>query len=94
MKTFEELWNDCENSQVQLTSSDFNSLLDEISLKINMIKNINNKIQSVEAKKEAIEFMYGEMLYTMTGISLIENINVYPLMNKVLQDKLKGNSSQ
>lgn len=94
MEKFEQLWNDCENSQIKLTSSDFNSLLDEVSLKINILKGINNKILSVEAKKEAIEYMYGEILYTMTGISLIENINVYPLMNKILQEKLKGNSTK
>ncbi len=78
MMHFENVWEECEKSHGEITSENINTILSELELKINFYKKI------IEISKEPSEDIQniksrtlGEILYTLTKISLKENINVY-----------------
>lgn len=89
-KHFEELWESCENfhkKDIKLSSSA--SIIDELSLKIKLYStiNLNNKI-SDEDKKALKSRALGEILLTITNLSLIDDINVFASLSEVLNYNL------
>jgi len=82
---FEELWEKCEllhkNSNTSIESS-----IDELMLKLNLYKVIDQKTEIPEKEREIIKSRtMGEILFTLTKLSLQNNINVFEAMNTALQ---------
>lgn len=78
MMHFENVWEECERSHGEIASENINAIISELELKINLFKKI---IETSEKSSEDLQNIksrtLGEILYTLTKISLKENINVY-----------------
>lgn len=77
---FEELWEKCEKTHVEETN--ISTILDELSMKINLYKAISERkeLSGVELEKVKSRTM-GEILLTLTNLSLKDNINVFEALN-------------
>jgi hypothetical protein len=77
---FEELWEKCENFHQEENKNeiDCQSILDALAMKVNLYRMVD---QSVDAKDEeqqkAKSRLIGEILLTLTNLSLKDNINVF-----------------
>jgi len=86
-KHFEELWVDCENfykdSKLITNTS---TLLEELTLKISLYKAIDSKEEIPEEDRQKVKSrILGEILLTLTGLSLKDNVNVYDSLSVALQ---------
>lgn len=86
-KHFENLWELAE-SCYDSASIDNISAFNELNLKIGLLKAIvdNDSIPETE-KTKAIEYSYGEILMTMTQLSLKLNINSYKALSIAISKK-------
>ena|ERR1700690_2514804 len=80
---FENLWEKCEQIHQEAikegTSAD---LIDELMLKLNVYKVIDLKIEIPNEDREKIKFRtLGEILLTITQLSLKDNINVFDALH-------------
>ena len=93
---FEELWEQCENFQKDGGKvSDVPILLEELSLKLNLYQAIDAKTEiPVEDRQKVKSRLLGEILLTLTGLSLKDNINVYEALNIALQYRSLVRGSQ
>ena len=84
---FEELWEKCENFyKDSKLITDSKSLLEELDLKLNLYKAIDNKQEIPEEDRQKVKSrILGEILLTITGLSLKDNVNVYESLNIALQ---------
>ncbi len=84
---FEELWEQCENFyKDSKLITDSNSLLEELSLKLNLYKAIDSKEEiPAEDRQKVKSRVLGEILLTLTGLSLKDNVTVYEALNIALQ---------
>jgi hypothetical protein len=81
---FETLWEQCE--QLHLSKEDPSIIIDELIMKLNLYKVIHKKTEI--PKKDYINLKshtLGEILFTITKLSLIEDINVFESLNTVKQ---------
>jgi hypothetical protein len=86
---FEHLWDKCEKNHDNISSDEINSIISELELKINLYKSLNNNENfSEEDLKKIKSRMFGEILFTLTKISLKENINVYVSLKDALLSRL------
>lgn len=84
---FEELWELCEQVHKEDNSS-FESIIDELLLKINVLKVIEQRTEiSQEDKNQARSHLIGEILFILTNLSLKYNINVFEVLHKTLIQK-------
>jgi hypothetical protein len=85
---FEELWEKCEEFHNKKPyNEDLSNIIDEVVIKLNLIKIINIKSEiSEEDKHASVEKILGSVLFLLTKISVKENINVY----KILLDELNS----
>lgn len=84
---FEDLWEKCESTHGQSTN-DSSSIIDELILKLNLYKAISLKTDVPEDEFNKIKSLtLGEILFTLTHLSLKENINVYESLGLVLQNR-------
>jgi hypothetical protein len=74
---FEELW---EKSESLHKSSDLESLYTELVLKVDLYKKLG-------INKDAKDKMLGEILFTLTGISFKENIDVFKSLYEATQKR-------
>ena len=82
---FEELWVKCEEFQKDLVNTSSN-LLEEVSIKINLYKAVESKKEiPLEDRQKIKSRLLGEILLTLTGLSLKDDINVYESLNIALQ---------
>lgn len=85
---FSELWEKCE--QYQKESGNLDNLLQDLLLKINLYKAFANErateIPPEELHKVKVRTL-GEILFTITGISLKDNVNVFDALVQALQFK-------
>ena len=83
---FENLWEKCE--QYHKNSSSDNSsddILSEIIFKINLLKIIESKADlPKEEAEQAKSRLLGEILFSLTNLSLKDNINVFQALNVAL----------
>lgn len=85
MMHFEELWEKCESMH-----SDVNTgiVLNEILAKISLYKSINqassNKEYNEELARSKSKIM-GEILWSITKLSVADNINVFKSLNEVMK---------
>ena len=86
VKHFENLWEDAENFHKENGGSNFASILDELSLKINLYKGISLKEDLLdEDRKKLKSLTYGEILLTLTQLSLIDDINTFEALSLALK---------
>lgn len=84
---FEELWEHCENfhNNANLGAST-HSIIDELIMKINLYKAIDEKKEIPDEEYQKIKSRtLGEILLTMTKLSLKDNINVFEALGVALQ---------
>ena len=84
---FEELWEEGEKFHQEAASdADMASLVDELMIKINLYKVIDQKTEIPEAERKKIKSRtLGEILLTLTHVSLKDNINVFESLNTALR---------
>lgn len=84
---FEELWEKCEKfHQENSEGSSVSSIMDELMLKINLYKVIDEKKEVPQEEREKIKARtLGEILLTLTNLSLKDNINVFEVLSIALQ---------
>lgn len=83
---FEDLWEKCEKFQKDNSSNNSSEdILDEIILKINLLKAIETKTDlPKEESEQAKSRLLGEILLSLTDLSLKDNINVFEALNVAL----------
>ena len=84
---FEILWEQCENFQKDGTAnSTIQQVIDELGMKINLYKAIDTKTEIPDVDRQKVKSrLLGEILLTITAMSLKDNINVYEALNMALQ---------
>jgi hypothetical protein len=86
-KSFDDLWNACEELHKQSNpDAPISTLLSELSLKTSLYKTIAAKTEmSEEECQKAKSRILGEILLTLTHISLKDNINVFESLSEAWQ---------
>jgi hypothetical protein len=84
---FEELWEKCEQLYKDSKSDgDVQSILDELLLKVNLYKAIDAKAEIPPEERQKMQSRtLGEILLTLTHLSLKDNVNVYEALSMALQ---------
>lgn len=92
---FEDLWEKCEAFHKAESAQDVSSsLIDELMMKLNLYKVIDLKSEIPEEDRQKIKSRtMGEILLTITQISLKDNINVYEALKVALEYKSIENYS-
>lgn len=92
MISFDELWEKCEQFQQQYNGNEsLKSVIDELLLKINLYKAVNNKeIPKEEADKMKIRIL-GEILLNISALSGKDNINIYDALYTALNFRMPKN---
>lgn len=88
---FEELWEKCEQFHQENSAQDsISSIIEELSIKINLYKALDSKIDSLPAEEsqKIKSRTLGEIVLTLTNLSLRENINVYDSLRESLQHRM------
>lgn len=85
---FEELWEKCEKFQ-ESNLVDSSSILDELLMKVTLYKNLDSKKDiSFEDKKSTKLRLMGEILFTITSLSLKDDINVFKALFISLKERM------
>lgn len=83
---FEDLWNQCEELQAELAKQEtVPDIIDELMLKINLYKALDHKEIPAEERQQANMRTMGEILLTLSKLSLKDNVNVYEALSIALQ---------
>lgn len=86
---FEELWEKCELLHKEVDAGGqktIQALMDELMMKISLYKAIDTKTEISEEDRQKIKSRtLGEILLTLTHVSLQDNINVYEALALALQ---------
>jgi hypothetical protein len=87
--SFSDLWELCENFHKSTTKENsLSSVIDELQLKIGVYKTlINRKDNNCDDLIKAKSKLLGEILFTITLLSLNDNINVYAALNDALRER-------
>jgi hypothetical protein len=85
--TFDDLWNKCENLQQDIIQNEKSEqILEELIFKINLYKALDQKKEIPETELQTIKSRtIGEILLTLTKLSLKDNLNVYEALNTAMQ---------
>lgn len=83
---FEELWNKCEELQRDIVSDESTSaILEELEIKLNLYKALTHK-EIPEKEREIVKSrIMGEILLTLTKLSMKDNVNVYEALSVAMQ---------
>lgn len=84
---FEELWERCEQFHQQASpDNSMEAIIEELLMKINLYKMIDLKTEMPEEdRQKAKSRTLGEILMTLTQVSLKDNINVFEALGVALQ---------
>lgn len=84
---FEELWEKCEILQKESRQNDsIQDIIEELMLKLNLYKAIDAKTEiPLEDRQKIKSRTLGEILLTLTALSLSDDINVYESLNTAMQ---------
>jgi hypothetical protein len=84
---FEILWEKCENFQKEANAgASVQQVIEELVMKISLYKAIDTKTEIPEEDRQKVKSRtLGEILLTLTALSLKDNINVYDALNIALQ---------
>jgi len=93
---FEELWEKCEQLHQDAAKEDaVSSIVDELMMKLNLYKVIDSKIEIPEEERAKIKSRtLGEILLSLTHLSLKDNINVFECLSLALQYRSVEHYSQ
>jgi hypothetical protein len=81
---FEELWTKCEELHTGKEAA--SEILDELILKVNLYKALDTKKEIAESERQIIKSRaMGEILLTLTKLSMKDNINVYEALSIAMQ---------
>ena len=84
---FEDLWEKCENFHKQ-TPTNQSTILDELILKLTLYKALSDKVEVADEEFQKIKSRtLGEILLTLTNLSLQDNINVFEALNTALYSR-------
>ncbi len=88
-KHFENLWEEAEKyHQEIINDTNHSSIFEEFILKLNLLKLVvENTLLPDDQKKKATQYAFGEILLTLTQLSLKDNINAYAALNSALHYK-------
>jgi len=87
-KHFEHLWEEAENCHsLYISKSDINSIINEIELKLNLYKSIDNSAIPAEDKEKTKSHLFGEILLSITQLTLKDNINSYKALKEAIFHK-------
>ena len=83
---FENLWEKCENFHKETEfDEDVSPIISEIVMKLKLYEAVDQKIDdSIEEKEKAKSRILGEILLSLTLLSLRDNINVYEALHIAL----------
>ena len=86
MKHFEDLWTECESLFQDLP---IESSLKDLELKFALFKAVLLKKNEINGDEydDAISKIFGELLFSLTQISMSENVNVYKSLFSILKTK-------
>lgn len=82
---FEELWEQCEQFHKENSTGTQSSILEELLLKVNLYKAISSQKETPADLQEAKSRLLGEIILTLTNLSLQENVNVYDSLTAALR---------
>ena len=84
---FEELWEKCENLHQEMGDKFSNEeLLSQLTMKLDLYKTLDTRTEIPEEdRKQAKSRILGEILLTITNLSLKDNINVFEALGLALQ---------
>lgn len=82
---FEELWTKCEELHQGIENEPIQSILDELSMKINLYKALCEKELPEKESAEIKSRTMGEILLTFTKLSMKDNIDVYSALSIAMQ---------
>lgn len=84
---FEELWEKCENLQKEACAEvPASSIVEEIIIKLNLYKVLDAKTEIPPGEIAKIRSrVLGEVLLTMTSLSVKDNVDVYESLSSALQ---------
>jgi hypothetical protein len=84
---FEELWEKCENLHQEMGSkSSTEELISQLAMKLDLYKTLDTKTEIPEEdRRQAKSRILGEILLTITNLSLKDNINVFESLGVALQ---------
>jgi hypothetical protein len=87
--SFSELWEKSEQFHKEIGPPDSAQLLEELLLKINLYKALEQKLETVASEdlEKTKSRLMGEILFTLTGLSLKDNINVFEVLSIALQHR-------
>lgn len=83
IKTFEELWTKCED--FNKNTSNTNDSINEILMKFNLYLSIDKKEMSNDEKNKLKNRVMGEILLSLSNISLLDNINIFAALHEAYQ---------
>ena len=83
------MWEQCENfHKNNIAETSIPQLIEELVLKVNLYKTIDSQADMLGTELEKIKSrILGEILLTITGLSLKGNINVYESLAMALQTR-------
>jgi hypothetical protein len=86
---FEDLWLKAEDFHKDGSKSTAQQIVEEIILKVNLYK----AIAVVESGKEqeatkAKSHLFGEILFSLTNLSFVDNVNTFEALGLALQQRL------
>lgn len=89
---FEELWEKCERLHQEAgDKSMISELTEQLVMKINLYKALDSKTELPEEERQkAKSRILGEILLTLTNLSLKDNINVFEALGVALQYRSAG----
>jgi hypothetical protein len=84
---FEELWVQCEELQKKAAlSTEVKTIMDEVMMKLQLYKTVESKMSEIaeEERPKVKSRALGEILLTLTCLSMKENIDVYEALATAL----------
>lgn len=83
---FEDLWVKCEKYHQDTAQDEVGSIIEELMLKINIYKVIDQKSEIPEDERKKIKSRtLGEILLTLTSLSNKDDIDVFEALSIALQ---------
>jgi hypothetical protein len=89
MATFDQLWEQAENQQARITAGQTNEqIIEELRLKINLYQTLSSSSIPAEEQQDIKTRTMGEVLLTLTKLSLKDNINVYQALQVAMRNRI------
>jgi hypothetical protein len=84
-RSFDLIWCDCEAFQQEANpKATVLSIMEELAMKIGLYKALDTKSEIPDRQSLKVRMM-GEILLTLTNLSVVDNINVYQALVEALQ---------